>query len=96
MGKLIFNPWIGMNYENQEKKILILGDSGYCGDCPYCGVRGRKDESDSNLCSGCEDLFKKTIEEFLKYKGGDKSSYDRNMPTYLRFEKLFLGKQNST
>lgn len=30
--KIVFKPWVGKAYENSKTKVLILGESHYCGD----------------------------------------------------------------
>ena len=35
-----FKPWIGSEYQQKNYKILVIGDSHYCGGCDRCGVYG--------------------------------------------------------
>lgn len=40
MENVFFKPWVGKDYESGgifKKKILVVGESHYCGDCPECG-----------------------------------------------------------
>ena len=48
-----FQPWIGDNYGSSYPRILIIGDSHYCGDenCKFCGVRGNKPIEEFGACS---------------------------------------------
>lgn len=42
MEHVFFKPWIGKNYETGgifSKKILVLGESHYCGGCDQCGLK---------------------------------------------------------
>lgn len=39
---VFFKPWVGENYEDgifEGKKMLILGESHYCGGCEKCGIK---------------------------------------------------------
>ena len=58
---IFFDPWIGENYGTDKamfsKKILVLGNSHYCGECDDCGKR--------DLHSKCADFTKNVINDYL-------------------------------
>jgi len=84
MGNIQFEPWIGKDYEANGgifgKKILILGESVYCGE--RCSP-----------CEGC-DLF--TIDCVNTYVNNDvydeKGEFRRWTNTYNKFESALVGK----
>lgn len=42
MENVFFKPWVGKNYHTGgifKKKILVVGESHYCGGCNECGLK---------------------------------------------------------
>lgn len=81
MGKIFFKPWIGKDYVNGGifgKKILVVGESHYCGDCPECG-----NLTEANDCSDftTEHCIKPLLEG---YKAGWTG-------TFHKFERSLVG-----
>ena len=84
MDNVIFKPWIGSLYNSNGlngKKILVLGESHYCGDCDNCKSFIEK------YCS----FTTWVISNYLDYKYG-KVKFARSMNTFTRFTNIFHGK----
>ena len=68
MEHVFFKPWVGRNYENGgifSKKLLVLGESHYCGGCNQCGLKyGRE----------CEEFTKDTVINYLN--GEEEAEFD--------------------
>lgn len=84
-GLCFFEPWIGENYETGgifSKKILVVGESHYCG-CEECHGRcGFNDVPEG----GCENFTRNVIRMYLDgYKA-------RWTATYKKFECSLLNK----
>ena len=77
-----FLPWIGENYNTGgifSKRILVLGESQYCGD-DACDR-----ETCENACD-CKDFTQNVVKYFL-----DHEEHERWMNTYTKFERSLLG-----
>ena len=81
-----FLPFVGEKYEEgiRGKKILVLGESHYCGDldcskCPKC--------ERANMQPCCRDITKDVMHEYIINYSGEK--YEQ---TFLCFERAFSGK----
>jgi hypothetical protein len=87
MENIAILPWVGEKYFNdgyQNKKLLILGESHYCGDiCSNCG-------SSTASCSITID----TIKKYLNYKNGQES-FSYWMNTFTRFTNILVGKKTT-
>ena len=60
MEHVFFKPWIGKNYQNGgifKKKILVLGESHYCGGCDKCGIKYAPECNDLNTTKIIESLL---------------------------------------
>ena len=60
MEHVFFKPWIGKNYQNGgifKKKILVLGESHYCGECDKCGIKYAPECNDLNTTKIIESLL---------------------------------------
>lgn len=88
-----FKPWIGNNYASSCPRILIIGDSHYCGDesCNVCGVRGNKPFAEFGDCSN---FTKDRITEYINFRRGIGKKVDWMTRTFLRFDKIFYGKED--
>ena len=94
MKSVFYYPRIGKNYTDKGYnglKILILGESHYCGErekCEICGVfSNRKD---------CNNFTVNVIENnFLAYKKGQ-VEFEDWMRTFSRFTNIFIGTQVET
>lgn len=88
-GLCFFEPWVGNNYKDGgifNKKILVLGESHYCGECNgKCGFK--------NFPDGCTPKF--TTTTVLDYLN-PKKERDNWMRTYLKFERSLVGYETST
>lgn len=79
-----FKPWVGTNYSTgfNGKKILVLGESHYCGEgCENCGI------VNGNVC---ESFTSDVINEFLNYKLGN-AAHKRWMNTFTKFVNVIHG-----
>lgn len=88
MEHVFFHPWVGKNYPNGGifgKKILVLGESHYCGSPNCMGRCGLKD-----FPEGCEDLTTTGVIE--KYLSGFK---DKWTPTFRKFERSLVNKETT-
>lgn len=86
-----FKPWVGPNYETSERKVLVIGDSHYCGSCDRCGVRGNC--SLEEMSEACRNLTMNSVLDYLAFRsdtGGKEIWMHR---TYYRFDKLYYGKE---
>lgn len=84
---VFFKPWVGEHYFTtgfNNKKILILGESHYCGEgCETCGI-----VNDNK----CESFTTDVIEEFFHYKQGI-GPHKKWMNTFTKFANVFNGTQ---
>lgn len=81
MKNVFFQPWVGKDYGNGGifgKKILVVGESHYCGGCPDCG-----NLSDTNECAQF------TTEHCIKPLLA--GSVDGWTPTFRKFERSLVG-----
>ena len=82
MDKVFFTPWIGKFYSKKNRfgmKILVLGESHYCGGCNQCGLK---------YAAHCDDLTTtKCVEDFLY--NTDSTPGWKN--TYLKFVRSLVG-----
>lgn len=79
MGKVIFKPWVGKNYEFGGifgKRILVLGESHHCGGST---------ESEAKDAEECSDF---TIDVVKKLLSGAKTRWT---PTFRKFERSLVG-----
>lgn len=89
---IFFDPWVGKDYGKKgslfNKKIMILGDSHYCGKCDPCGDRAQ--------CSIGPDFTKGVVNYYLGRTKPDstekKSGWKK---TYSSFINSMLGKASS-
>ncbi len=82
MEHVFFKPWIGKNYQNGgifKKKILVLGESHYCGGCDQCGLKYAKE---------CDDLNETKI--FNTLLNGENTGKWTN--TFKKFERSLVNK----
>ena len=81
MSKIFFEPWIGNQYHNGgifKKKILIVGESHYCGGCDECGLKYNQH---------CTDLTTtKCIQDYLD----PNCEREPWMKTFLKFERSLV------
>lgn len=88
-----FKPWIGSEYQQKNYKILVIGDSHYCGGCDRCGVYGNCSFEEMEDCSNFTQRIVKSYIDFRK----DIIEKQRWMTkTFYRFDKIFYGKENVT
>lgn len=88
-----FLPYIGANfYEGGvfSKRILVLGDSHYCGECDNCGIMSKIDSMDS----ACHNFTRNVVSKFLKYRQG-KELRETWMNTFLKFERALVGHETN-
>ena len=86
--KLCFLPFIGTNFSVGgvfPTRILILGDSHYCGECDDCGIKGISE----NQGTGCCNFTRDVVAKFIEYRQG-KRPHEGWMNTYLKFEKALV------
>lgn len=86
---VFFKPWVGPDYAKSDRKILVIGDSHYCGSCDRCGVRGNCSFEEM---AECNNFTISTISDYIKFRaGGEKANWMTK--TYCRFDKLYYGKE---
>jgi len=85
---IFFSPWVGKYYGGKQclfsKKILVLGDSHYCDECPECGKT--KQNPDANC-----DFTKKIVEIYLGRSPRQPGTKDRWMGTFSSFINALRG-----
>ena len=90
MEHVFFQPWIGKNYNKTggifHKKILVVGESHYCGHEACNGKCGFRDFPEG----GCEDF---TYNRIMDYLSGDCT--DGWTRTYKKFERSLVNKMTS-
>jgi hypothetical protein len=93
---VFFRPWVGENYKTDGcngKRILVLGESCYCGRCPACGgntlLPGGK-EGEDWYEEDCRNKIPEVVTRFLDYKNG-KVPHAPYMHGYSRFTDIFMG-----
>ena len=93
MESVFYFPRIGKNYQTtgyNGLKILILGESHYCGErvnCEICGKLSNRDDCNNFTISVLDD-------KYFAYKLGH-GEFDDWMRTFTRFTNVFLGNQVS-
>jgi hypothetical protein len=100
MTNVFFRPWVGENYKAagfNGKRILMLGESCYCGGC-YPNNCVELDDADNIMFPEeeegkdftiCQDKIPDVVTDFLEYTGGKPK--DWSMKTYRRFTDVFMG-----
>lgn len=81
MKHVFFKPWVGKNYETGgifDKKILVLGESHYCGGCNQCGLK---------FSPQCEEVNTSKVIQLLLNGYTDKWT-----PTFRKFERSLVNK----
>ena len=82
---VFFKPWIGKNYQSGgifPKKILVVGESHYCGGCEECGLKYKP--------QGCEAV--NTIKTIRLLLDGYTATWT---PTYRKFERSLVNKETT-
>lgn len=82
---VFFKPWIGKNYQSGgifSKKILVVGESHYCGGCEECGLKFKP--------QGCDAL--NTPGVIRKFLDGYKSGWTK---TFTKFERSLVNKETT-
>jgi hypothetical protein len=93
MTNVFFRPWVGENYKVAGfygKRILVLGESCYCGICDGCGGLDTIDNPDAEEWRECRDKIPEVVTRFLGYKNG-KEPHEPYMRGYSRFTDIFMG-----
>lgn len=88
-----FLPWVGSSALNKGfrgKRIMIVGDSHYCGNCKISSQCGIKRMYSIDEMEDCAYFTIKTIKEYLEARKGNCEKKDW-MNTYLRFERVLSG-----
>jgi hypothetical protein len=97
MTNVFFRPWVGENYKAKGfngKRILVLGESCYCGTCPGCGgfTVDDVDWDAEEWQAECRNKIPEVVTRFLDYKNG-KMPFQGYMRTFSRFTNIFTGHQ---
>lgn len=90
---VIFKPWVGPYYDARPNKLLVVGDSHYCGneDCDRCGIRGNCSVEEMGECV---DFTRDIVSDYLAWRN-DRGEWDNWMgSTFLTFDRIFYGKKN--
>jgi hypothetical protein len=99
MTNVFFRPWVGENYKSagfNGKRILVLGESCYCGGClpdGDCADGEPQDWWEEEEWKVCRDKIPDVVTGFLAYKNGDPQKLKPawSMRTYRRFTDIFMG-----
>ncbi len=89
MEHVFFEPWVGKDYQTGglfSKKILVVGESHYCGSEDCNGKCGFRDFPEG----GCEDFTHNTIMDYLSGECTD--GWTR---TFKKFERSLVNKVTS-
>jgi len=92
MTNFFLRPWVGKNYNDSGfngNRILVLGESCYCGECPDCAKEGTQEWWEEEEWKVCRDKIPDVVNGFLSYKNGDPKKW--SMRTYRRFTDIFMG-----
>lgn len=84
MEHVFFKPWVGKNYKTGGifgKKILVLGESHYCGGCDQCGLK---------YSPKCDDLNTEGVVKF--YLEGNTN---KRTATFRKFERSLVNEETS-
>lgn len=85
--KIFFRPFVGDSYQNGGifgKRIMVLGESHYCGDeCHDCGVAALHPE-----CAGFTQMV---VRKYLD----DSNAHEDWMNTYKKFERSLAGHETN-
>lgn len=84
MENVFFKPWVGKNYHTGgifKKKILVVGESHYCGGCNECGLKYSPE---------CDELTTTGVMEF--YLAGNTDTWT---PTFKKFERSLVNKETT-
>lgn len=88
-----FKPWIGNEYTQKNYKILVIGDSHYCGGCDRCGVYGNCSFEEMEECSN---FTQRVVESYIDFRKGIGEKQVWMTKTFYPFDKIFYGKENVT
>jgi hypothetical protein len=100
MTNVFFKPWVGENYKTagfNGKRILVLGESCYCGECPDCveyddaGDLIPPEKEEGKDFEICRDKIPNVVTGFLAYTEGEPKEW--SMKTYCCFTDIFMGHQ---
>lgn len=86
-----FRPYVGEQYAYSQTKIMVLGDSHYCGECPQCGIRGMQVSEMGDCCHFTENVQQK----YLNYLKGE-IQYESWMKSLATFDKILSGDVSMT
>lgn len=86
-----FKPWIGSEYQQKNYKILVIGDSYYCGGCDRCGVYGNCSFEKMGKCSN---FTQRVVKSYIDFRKGIGEKEKWMTKTYYPFDKIFYGKEN--
>jgi len=95
MTHVFFKPWVGENYDTtgfNGKRLLVLGESCYCGACPECALGEPQDWWEEEEWQECRELIPNVVTGFLDYKKGS-IPFEGYMKGYSRFTDIFMGHQ---
>lgn len=93
--KPFFNPFVGSKALTEGfkgKKILVLGNSHYCGYCEACGIHGL---AKPEQMEECIDFTTNVVNDYLAARRGESETAGW-MSTFLRFERALSGNTETT
>ena len=86
-----FRPYVGEQYAYSQTKIMVLGDSHYCGECPQCGIRGMQ----VSEMGDCRHFTENVQQKYLNYLKGE-IQYESWMKSLATFDKILSGDVSMT
>lgn len=82
MKKVFFKPWVGENYDYGGifgKKILVVGESHYCNECPECSNLSEADDCSDFTTEHC---IKPLLEGYKAGWTGTFHKFERSLVGY--------------
>lgn len=98
MEDVYFKPYVGkyaLTEGFKKQRLMIIGDSHYCGCCEKCGVHGMLNPLEMEECIN---FTCNVIDKYRKYRNGVPfENSDRNWySTYLVCERAIMGKKGTS
>lgn len=87
---VIFKPWVGQHYDARANKLLVVGDSHYCGSCDRCGVRGNCSVEEMG---DCVDFTRGIVSDYLAWRNDRGERADWMSSSFLTFDRIYYGKK---
>lgn len=90
MDSVFFDPWVGDEYLSGGifgKRIMVLGESLYCGGCDNCGKNKAEEGEGKETCWTTKKIIRRILEIDKTHQGWHN--------TFVKFERAVLNKELS-